>query len=73
MVLQRIQLTTLKQFSDLFDCVKESINNYEENLKNNTFYVDENESMEKAYKRGETLYDKYVSSDMKDGCVKQLQ
>ena len=51
------QLQDLKQFTQLFNDVKISLTYYNENLKNELFEVEPNEDNEKAYKRGETIFD----------------
>ena len=51
------QLQILTQFVQLFDDVKNSLNNYNENLQNELFEKEPNESNEKAYRRGETIFD----------------
>ena len=53
------ELNILKQFTELFENVKQSLYNYNNNLRNEFFYVDENEDNKKAYKRGETLFDQF--------------
>ena len=51
------ELKVLKNFSELFDDVKKALNYYNENLKNDIFVEEENEDNQKAYKRGETIFD----------------
>ena len=52
------QLQILTQFSKLFTEVKQSLDNYNNNLINQLFEIEPNEDQNKAYKRGETIYDK---------------
>ena len=53
------ELKILKQFSQLFTEVKQTLDYYHENLKNNNFTREENETSDKAYKRGETVFDQF--------------
>ena len=53
------ELIILRQFSELFHNVKQSLDHYNSNLKNNQFYVESTETNETAYQRGETLFDEY--------------
>ena len=53
------ELQILTQFSELFEEVKRSLENYNDNLKNDQFIVDEKEESDKAFKRGETLFDQF--------------
>ena len=53
------ELKILKQFTDLFEEVKRSLDHYNDNLKNEEFQQQENEANEKAYKRGETIFDQF--------------
>ena len=52
------QLQILTQFKQLFDDVKESLNNYNENLRNELFEIEPNESNDQAYQRGEVIFDR---------------
>ena len=51
------KLEILTQFRDLFDDVKRSLDNYNDNLRNELFEIEPKESNEKAYRRGETIFD----------------
>ena len=51
------QLTILTPFKQLIDDVKERLNNYNENLRNELFEKEPNEDNEQAYKRGESIFD----------------
>ena len=51
------QLQILTQFKQLFDDFKKSLNNYNDNLRNELFEIEPNEDNEKAYQRGETIFD----------------
>ena len=51
------QLIILTQFKQLIDDVKEKLNYYNNNLRNELFDKEPNESNEQAYKRGETIFD----------------
>ena len=53
------ELKQLKQFTELFENVKRSIDYYSENLKNDIFTEDKTETKDDAYKRGETLFDQF--------------
>ena len=52
------QLTILTQFKQIIDDVKQKLENYDDNLRNELFEKEPNEDNEKAYKRGETIFDK---------------
>ena len=52
------ELQILTQFKNLFDDVQECLLNYNQNLKNELFEIEPNEDHNKAYKRGETIYDR---------------
>ena len=52
------KLEILSQFKTLFEDVQECLLNYNQNLKNELFEVEPNETNEKAYKRGESIYDR---------------
>ena len=52
------QLTILTPFKQLIDYVKERLNNYNDNLRNELFEKEPNEDNEEAYKRGEIIFDK---------------
>ena len=51
------ELKSLKQFNQVFNDVKNSLNNYNDNLRNELFEKEPNEDNEQAYKRGETIFD----------------
>ena len=53
------KLQILTQFGQLFTEVNQTLDFYNENLKNNLFQKDEKESNEKAYKRGEGIFDQF--------------
>ena len=59
------KLEILIQFKTLFDDVKQSLDNYNDNLKNELFEEEPNESHEKAYQRGESIFDK-CEDDLKN-------
>ena len=50
------QLQILTQFNQLFDQVKESLDNYNSNLKNEIFEIEPNEDKNKAYIKEEKRY-----------------
>ena len=52
------QLQILERFTQLFEEVYDSLKVYNNNLRNELFEVEPNEDNEKAYKRGETIYDR---------------
>ena len=41
----------------MFNDVKEKLNNYNDNLRNELFEIELNEDNEQAYRRGETIFD----------------
>ena len=51
------KLQILTQFKQLFEKVKQSLDNYNDNLRNELFEIEPKESNEKAYRRGETIFD----------------
>ena len=51
------QLQNLTPFEQLIDDVKERLNNYNDNLRNELFEKEPNEDNEQAYKRGESIFD----------------
>ena len=53
------ELFTLQTYSQQFDEIKIKLEHYHANLYNNFFHQNENESNEKAYKRGEGIYDQF--------------
>ena len=53
------ELQILKEFTELFDNVKTSLHHYNKNLRNESFIIDSNENNEKAYKRGEGIFDQF--------------
>ena len=53
------ELQILTQFSDLFTQVKQTLDHYNENLRNNNFNKEENETNDNAYKRGEGIFDQF--------------
>ena len=59
------QLEILTQFKQLFENVKQSLNNYNDNLRNELFEKEPNESNDQAYQRGETIFDK-CEDDLKN-------
>ena len=59
------QLQILTQFSQLFNQVKQSLDNYNENLKNDLFEIEEDESNEDNYQKGETIFDQ-CENDVKN-------
>ena len=58
-------LVVLTQFNRLLKEVKYSLNKYNDNLRNELFEIEPNESYEKAYQRGETIFDK-CEDDLKN-------
>ena len=53
-----IHLNILTHFKDTFNQTKQSLDKYNENLQNEYFEIEENENLQKAYKRGEIIFDK---------------
>ena len=53
------ELQILKQFVELFENVKGSLQQYNDNLKIEQFIIQENEMNVKAYKRGEGIFDQF--------------
>ena len=53
------ELNILNHFTELFDIIKRSLNYYNDNLRNDKFVIEPNENKDKAYKRGETLFDQF--------------
>ena len=51
------QLTILTPFKQIIDDVKEKLNYYNVNLRNELFEIEPNEDNEEAYKRGEIIFD----------------
>ena len=51
------KLEILTQFKQSFIKVNQSLNNYNNNLRNELFEAEPNESNDKAYRRGETIFD----------------
>ena len=56
------KLEILTQFNKLFNKVKESLDNYNDNLRNELFEIQPNEENKKAYQRGETIFDQFDES-----------
>ena len=52
------QLQNLTPFKQLIDDVKEKLNYYDVNLRNELFEKEPNEDNVQAYKRGESIFDK---------------
>ena len=52
------ELKILTQFINLFDETKQCLKTYNLNVKNELFEVEPNEELNKAYKRGEIIYDR---------------
>jgi predicted transcriptional regulator len=52
------RLQNLKQFKQLFINTNKSLDNYNNNLRNELFEIEPNENYQHAYKRGETIFDK---------------
>ena len=67
------QLTILTPFKQLIDYVKERLNNYNDNLRNELFEKEPNEDNEEAYKRGETIFDKIMESVMRNEIVGKME
>ena len=59
------KLQILTQFKQLFENVKLALNNYNDNLRNELFEIEPNENDEKAYQRGETIFDR-CEDDLKN-------
>ena len=59
------KLQILTHFTQLFENVKQSLNNYNDNLRNELFEIEPLESNQQAYKRGETIFDK-CEDDLKN-------
>ena len=53
------ELKILTRFSKLFTEVKQTIDYYNQNLRNDIFMKEENETNDKAYKRGEGIFDQF--------------
>ena len=53
------ELQVLTQFSELFENVQLTLQHYNENIRNNLFDKRDNETNDKAYKRGETIFDQF--------------
>ena len=51
------KLEILTQFTRLFEDVKQSLDNYNVNLRNELFDIEPNENNQQAYQRGETIFD----------------
>ena len=49
-------LEILTQYQDILEEVNISLKGYNENLKNDLFEIEPNESHDEAYRRGETIY-----------------
>ena len=52
------QLQILTKFTSLFNDVKQSLENYNEHLRNELFEREPHETSEEAYQRGETIFDR---------------
>ena len=52
------QLQILTQFKQLFHDVQNSLDNYNDNLRNELFEIEPNESSDQTYQRGEAIFDK---------------
>ena len=52
------QLQILTKFTSLFNDVKQSLENYNEHLRNELFGREPDETNEEAYQRGETIFDR---------------
>ena len=53
------QLQILTQFNQLFNEVRNSLNNYNENLRNELFEIEPNEDYDQSYRKGEIIFDQY--------------
>ena len=51
------QLQILTQFKQLFINTKNSLDHYNDNLRNELFEIEPNENYQHAYQRGETIFD----------------
>ena len=53
------ELIEIKQYESQIQSLINLLNNYQQNLYNNSFDQNENEDNEKAYKRGEGIFDQF--------------
>ena len=59
------ELQILTQFKNLFDEIKQCLKTYNLNLKNELFVIEPNETNDKAYERGESIFDN-CENDLKN-------